>query len=303
MITNVNNSNVQSVAETFKRQNFPSSCLENLSLSRSSLYFNVMTSALNSLTAFCGNILLGFTQILELLEETRHFGRKMMICIVLLSLARRKILISWWIVEQAALKYEIFNIKKGKIFNTKKAVRPSQQNPTSKRFTRSRRSSEMWAQTEETVSFNDSMTIYESASSVAVTFKHFRQFWEKRSIILRNFQKLVSFLVTCRGSRYSTRHAISGHCNRLEVIIFKHRKWRHHCLLLIKMSFLQKKRVSLGMLCQLHKWNSMFLVGEWISDDLKIIWKWKQIFFGHAWSTNSKYACKNDSFFSAMSLS
>lgn len=166
-----------------------------------------MTSALNSLTAFCGNILLGFTQILELLEETRHFGRKMMICIVLLSLARRKILISWWIVEQAALTYEIFNIKKGKIFNTK-AVWPSQQNPTSKRFTRSRRSSEMWAQTEETVSFNDSMTIYESASSVAVTFKHFRQFWEKRSIILRNFQKLVSFLVTCRITLFNSSRYI-----------------------------------------------------------------------------------------------
>lgn len=70
---------MQTDAETFKKQNFPSSCLENLSLSRSSLYFNAMTSALNSLTAFCGNILLGFTQILELLEETRHFGRKMMI--------------------------------------------------------------------------------------------------------------------------------------------------------------------------------------------------------------------------------
>ena len=44
---------------------------------------------------FCGNVLLGFTQIVELLKETRHFGRKMMIWIVLLSLASQKVFISW----------------------------------------------------------------------------------------------------------------------------------------------------------------------------------------------------------------
>ena len=170
MITNNHKSNVQTVAETFKKQNFPSSCLENL------LYLALLYASmwLNSATALCSNILLGFTQIGELLEETRHFGRKMMICIVLLSFARRKILISWWIVEQAALKYEILNIKKGKYSTPRKLFDLASKKPTSKRFTLSRWSSEMWVQTEKTVSFNDSMTIYESASSVAVTFKHFR---------------------------------------------------------------------------------------------------------------------------------
>ena len=62
-----------------------------------------------------------------------------------------------------------------------------------------------------------------------------------------------------------SRHAISRHYNRLEIVC-KHPKWRYQHPLLIKISFHQKKLTFLGVLCQRC---NITLLAAWIYLDLQ----------------------------------